>query len=269
MSSEAKTAANRLNAQKSTGPKTNLGKSKSRLNAVTHGIFATAPMLPGEDENAYRALTNAYRKHFAPRGLVEEFLVRQIITIHWKMGRIDRAEVALFGQLIDTQSERLTRSLDVKGLEYALSCVDPDFQISKYQVSKEDPAGNTASKHGRYSGIAGEQFTSADKEFVDRRLRHLVDPGGITLEMLVPGSEIAPQECLDRHRRAMIRDYLVYVAELTRLQGVRRSMLVVAPLNTDQKEALITRTKHTKQVCPKHSANQIDQEFGNEEREQG
>ena len=35
-----KISANRRNAQLSTGPKTALGKFKSALNAVKHGIFA-------------------------------------------------------------------------------------------------------------------------------------------------------------------------------------------------------------------------------------
>ncbi len=34
-----KISANRRNAQLSTGPKTKLGKAKSALNAVKHGVF--------------------------------------------------------------------------------------------------------------------------------------------------------------------------------------------------------------------------------------
>ena len=47
--SERKKAANRANAQKSTGPKTAEGKARSRLNAVTHGLCAVVIEIPGED----------------------------------------------------------------------------------------------------------------------------------------------------------------------------------------------------------------------------
>ena len=41
-------AANRANAQKSTGPRTPEGKSKSRLNAFRHGITAQVIVMPPE-----------------------------------------------------------------------------------------------------------------------------------------------------------------------------------------------------------------------------
>jgi hypothetical protein len=49
MATEAQIAANRLNAQKSTGPRTPEGKEKVSQNAVTHGLLARAAVLHGED----------------------------------------------------------------------------------------------------------------------------------------------------------------------------------------------------------------------------
>ena len=46
-------AANRANAQKSTGPRTPEGKSKSRLNAFRHGITAQVIVMPPEQMEAY------------------------------------------------------------------------------------------------------------------------------------------------------------------------------------------------------------------------
>lgn len=45
MTSEKRLAANRRNAQRSTGPRTQDGKARSRLNAVKHGLAASLPVL--------------------------------------------------------------------------------------------------------------------------------------------------------------------------------------------------------------------------------
>ena len=42
MATEAQTAANRRNAESSTGPRTKEGKSRSSRNAVTFGIYSAA-----------------------------------------------------------------------------------------------------------------------------------------------------------------------------------------------------------------------------------
>ena len=45
MTSDKRIAANRRNALRSTGPRTQDGKSRSRLNAVKHGLAASLPAL--------------------------------------------------------------------------------------------------------------------------------------------------------------------------------------------------------------------------------
>lgn len=55
MTALAKIEANRRNAQLSTGPRTAEGKAAVARNATTHGIFATVPMRPGEDPDAWAA----------------------------------------------------------------------------------------------------------------------------------------------------------------------------------------------------------------------
>jgi hypothetical protein len=44
---------NRANAQHSTGSRTESGKQRSALNALTHGLTATIAVLPSEDPAAY------------------------------------------------------------------------------------------------------------------------------------------------------------------------------------------------------------------------
>src|ERR1051325_11172937 len=71
MASIKQIEANRLNALKSTGPRTSEGKSTSRLNAFKHGIFAEARTLIGEDKTAFEALRDDYLDRFHPSGPAE------------------------------------------------------------------------------------------------------------------------------------------------------------------------------------------------------
>ena len=61
--SQKRIEANRRNAQKSTGPRTAAGKSKSAINSTTHGFSSLNmnPLAPGcflhtEDESQFRGL---------------------------------------------------------------------------------------------------------------------------------------------------------------------------------------------------------------------
>ena len=70
-----KLEANRRNAKKSTGPKTKLGKSWSRLNASKHGILSSALLIKegqgAEDPAEFDALMNALEKDLVPVGALE------------------------------------------------------------------------------------------------------------------------------------------------------------------------------------------------------
>ncbi len=54
MTTEAQVAANRLNAQKSTGPRTPEGKGVVSQNAVKHGLLAREGVLRGKTGKSLR-----------------------------------------------------------------------------------------------------------------------------------------------------------------------------------------------------------------------
>ncbi len=56
MASEKQIAANRQNARKSTGPKTDAGKQRSRQNAFRHGLTAQTVIRHVESAAAYTDL---------------------------------------------------------------------------------------------------------------------------------------------------------------------------------------------------------------------
>jgi hypothetical protein len=99
--SQARTAANRLNAQSSTGPRTETGKAASRQNSTTHGLSAQFAVLPHESAADFEALATALRAEFHPDGEHENFLIDQMIQARWRLARIARLENAAFQALID------------------------------------------------------------------------------------------------------------------------------------------------------------------------
>jgi hypothetical protein len=94
MASSRKIAANRANARKSTGPKTQRGKSHTALNAISYGFYAATRLLPYEDEAEYRRLVDEVLADVMPEGPIEHALTKRVISDIWQLGRIDRGEKA-------------------------------------------------------------------------------------------------------------------------------------------------------------------------------
>ena len=88
--------ANRQNARKSTGPRTAEGRAVSKMNALKHGILSKEVLVRAlnlnESSRELSALHERFRQELQPRGPVEEMLVDQIVTTHWRLRRALTAE---------------------------------------------------------------------------------------------------------------------------------------------------------------------------------
>jgi hypothetical protein len=100
MASPAQIHANRLNAQRSTGPRTEEGKAVSRFNALTYGIEARSRVIPGEDPAELEALAADYHSQFHPVGPLEAYLVDTLVTADWNRRRYTRVESQLYRVLM-------------------------------------------------------------------------------------------------------------------------------------------------------------------------
>ncbi len=92
--SKAQIRANRQNAKRSTGPSSIQGKLKVSQNAITHGIFATTPLLPHENAAEFAALSQEMAKIFPPVDAHAAFLVEEIVLTMWRQKRLRIAEAA-------------------------------------------------------------------------------------------------------------------------------------------------------------------------------
>ncbi len=100
MTTNAQVEANRLNAQKSTGPRSVEGKAVSRFNALKLGLEARSRVIPGEDPEQLEILTRAYHEHLQPANPLESFLVDSLIAADWNRRRFSRIEAQLYRVLM-------------------------------------------------------------------------------------------------------------------------------------------------------------------------
>lgn len=108
MISSAKLEANRLNANQSTGPRSISGIRKSSKNALKHGLRSTQVVIPELEDGAdYAELLDGLVQDFAPRGVIEELLVRRLADDFWRLRRVARYETELAGH----RSKQLLTSL--------------------------------------------------------------------------------------------------------------------------------------------------------------
>jgi len=80
MATQKQIEANRLNARKSTGPRTTAGKSVSRMNALKTGIDANSQVIRGEDPSALQLLTAEYYDRYQPSTPEQRALVDTLIS---------------------------------------------------------------------------------------------------------------------------------------------------------------------------------------------
>jgi hypothetical protein len=113
MATEKQTAANRLNAQKSTGPRTPEGRAAVRLNGVTHGLTAETLVLKGESESDFKAIFESLEAEYEPTTPTEETLVAQLAMATWRLRRVYNMEAGFYkvGLQELTNYER-TKNLD-------------------------------------------------------------------------------------------------------------------------------------------------------------
>jgi len=91
-SSLRKIAANRRNAQKSTGPRTPQGKAAVRFNACTHGLTSTQTVFFDEDPELYQLALRDFEDEYHPATPTELRLVHLLADSFWRLSRSRRVQ---------------------------------------------------------------------------------------------------------------------------------------------------------------------------------
>jgi hypothetical protein len=98
--SDAKLAANRANAQRSTGPRTDEGKRTSSKNAMSTGVFGGVTAVPrgefAENQEDVDAFVQGIVESFQPRDDLEYATAERVAKVYVRLDRLARLETAAF-----------------------------------------------------------------------------------------------------------------------------------------------------------------------------
>jgi hypothetical protein len=143
MTSYRQIEANRRNALKSTGPRTEAGKQASRCGAVRHGLTAQTVISTLEDEAEYKAFEAAVIADYDAQSAVERELVLRLASILWRLRRATSMETGLF----EIQTEHLRDYRQKRQLlQEPRDVIDPVFR-------RADSASVHTTSHNAVSNI--------------------------------------------------------------------------------------------------------------------
>jgi AraC-like DNA-binding protein len=177
-------ATNRANSAHSTGPRTESGKQRSSLNALSHGLTARTAVLPTEDPETYRRHIQQFLDEYAPATPTETQLVHEIADTAWRLRRIPFLEAELFSQSPDPQTliatlaklglhgSRLSRQFQ-KAIEQLRDIQDERRHLERRQLTE---AADLLIRH-QHKGLPWQPEDDGfvfSKQQIERHARHLM-----------------------------------------------------------------------------------------------
>jgi hypothetical protein len=153
MASQSQIDANRRNAQKSTGPRTQEGKAKSRRNGLQHGLTAKTCMFEDEDPEALLSILEEIREKFNPQDTDEDFLIERMAKARFKYNRIMPIEAAIYNLRlsVDRTPKEITEALGVNGQR-------------AWAYMRDANGGNALSKLARYETSLLREYDRSRQE---------------------------------------------------------------------------------------------------------
>jgi hypothetical protein len=101
MATENQVKANRKNALKSTGPRTEEGKEASAQNAIKHGLRTTKNVIKTENQDEFDIFREKMIADISPDGAMEEMLAERIVSLSWRLKRAEHFQNAVIDALIE------------------------------------------------------------------------------------------------------------------------------------------------------------------------
>jgi len=117
MPTEPQLEANRLNANFSTGPRTESGKSTASRNALIFGLYTRQDYVKPDERDLYKDFCETLFAELNPEGLLEETLTAEITGASWRLRRCSavEAELADYSErdpMLDESKQKTIRSVE-------------------------------------------------------------------------------------------------------------------------------------------------------------
>ena len=162
MSTEAQIRANRRNAQKSTGPRTNEGRAAVSQNAVQHGLLTRQNVISSESQADFDLYRERMLAELAPASPMESMLAERIVTLSWRLKRAGRIQ----NQAID--------ALNADNTSGPLAKLTQSLFFKNQDQSQDGPS--TSAAHLALGRMAIKDFANArvlDRLLMyERRIEH-------------------------------------------------------------------------------------------------
>jgi hypothetical protein len=153
MATQEQIDANRLNAQKSTGPRTPEGKARSRRNGLLHGLTAKTCMLDGEEPAELLGIQDEIRYKYNPQDTDEDFYVERMAKARCRYNRIMPLEAGIFNirLTVDQAPKEVVEALSQEGQR-------------AWAYLRDANGGNALSKLSRYETTLLREYDRSRQE---------------------------------------------------------------------------------------------------------
>jgi hypothetical protein len=137
MATTAQIKANRQNARKSTGPKTEEGKAAVSQNAVKHGLFAES-VIEGENEAEYEAFHDQMLAELVPVGMIESMLAERVVSLFWRLKRAERMQNQVIEDMIgrEVTSNRARHEREYYHIRQEIMPGDPRMDLDDLPLGR-------------------------------------------------------------------------------------------------------------------------------------
>ncbi len=238
MASDAQIVANRLNARKSTGPRTVEGKAVVAQNAVRHGLLGRQAVIRGEDPGEFEFYREQMLGELAPAGAVESMLAERAVGLAWRLRRAERIQAEVFDAMLDDETtdpvRKLARSMRQRGAQDDEDgCESRDLTLGRVAV-RDFGHARVLDRLGMYERRIEHSLYKTMNELQKLRLLGELDP--VADERRPQPSRPAAQE-----RSCETKPITRELTELELLCGATPEMLTSATGPTGESRACETK----------------------------
>jgi hypothetical protein len=233
MATEAQIAANRLNAQKSTGPRTEAGKAIASRNSEKHKALSRTLLVSSrshqESSSEFSALCDEYYSSLDPVGPLEEMLVDRIVSAVWRMRRarhVESGEIAMNLEKTDQKSDEINlvptvlKPAEATDRKDVLGVLDQFVSGCEFILARLTDAQAAVRGDGRLTSLTFNHFNHAFRN----RAKTLTEPlFEMAINLEKNAAQLDPVILLEEHQREVLGFFDRQIQYFEEILATRRS----------------------------------------------